>query len=91
MHTSLSITNFRGPGTVACNAPTQVELHWQASGAPKFELRIDGGPVVATYPSGSRTELLPFECDGKHVYELSATVDGSTTKASVSVQSKPFD
>jgi hypothetical protein len=68
------IVSFTGPPLpVECNAPTSIELHWQTIGATTVTMRIDGGPVFATYADGTNDKLLPLACDGKpHTYTLTA-------------------
>jgi hypothetical protein len=65
---------------VECNAPTSVELHWETQGAATVTLRIDAGPVFATYGDGSHDKLVPLACDGHaHTYTLVArAADGQT-------------
>jgi hypothetical protein len=79
------IVTLTGPRTpVQCNAPTSVELHWDATGATSVTLRIDLDPVFATYGNGANDQLVPLACDGTpHVYTLTArAADGRTaTKA----------
>ena len=57
-----------------------VELHWETRGASKVELRIDNGPVFATYADGRHDELLPLACDGTpQTYQLTAlAADGQS-------------
>jgi hypothetical protein len=70
-----------GPPTpVRCNAPTQVELRWETRGANRVELRINGGPVFATYANGRHDELLPLACDGApQTYQFTARAAGGRT------------
>jgi len=50
-----------------------VELRWETRGASRVELRIDDGPVFATYGDGRHDELLPLACDGTpQNYQLTA-------------------
>jgi len=70
------IVAFTGPrAPVVCFArDSQVQLHWSTAGATRVTLRIDGGPVFATYRDGTHDELEPITCDGtKAVYTLTAT------------------
>jgi hypothetical protein len=54
-----------------------VELQWETRGATTVTLRIDGGPVFATYRNGRKDELVPLACDGKpHSYTLTARAAG---------------
>jgi hypothetical protein len=76
------IISLTGPPVpVQCNAPTDVELHWETLGAISVTLRIDGGPVFATYADGPNDKLVPLACDGKpHSYTLTArAADGRIT------------
>jgi hypothetical protein len=77
-----------GSSPVECNAPTMIELRWEVSGATTIEMRVDG-EMLASYPNGARTELMPLPCDGtEHTYTLIATAGGSTSRQSISVQSR---
>jgi hypothetical protein len=69
------------PVPVQCNAPTSVELRWETRGAATVTLRIDGGPVFATYGDGANDKLVPLACDGRpHSYTLTARgADGRIT------------
>jgi hypothetical protein len=75
------IVSLTGPPTpVQCNAPTQVELHWETSGANRVELRINSGAVFATYADGPHDELVPLACEGTpQTYQFTArAADGQT-------------
>jgi hypothetical protein len=64
---------------VVCNAPTQVELRWVTRHAKTVTLQIDGGPVFASYPDGTRDELVPLGCDGRpQIYALTARAPNGT-------------
>src|SRR4029079_10893974 len=62
---SVKITGFTyiGDNPVVCNAPTQVELKWNTSGATKVVLAIDGDGAFANYPNGPKDALFPLSCD----------------------------
>ena len=68
------ILSLTGPSPApTCNAPTQIELHWETQGAQTVTLRINGGPVFARYPDGKHDELMPLACDGNpQTYMLTA-------------------
>jgi hypothetical protein len=52
-------------------------------------MHIDGGPVFATYPNGSRAELLPLTCDGNaHTYQLVARAGTATSSAALTLATK---
>ena len=72
---------------VQCNAPTSVPMHWEARGAASVTLRIDAGPIFATYGGGGHDELVPLACDGRvHRYSLTAqTADGKTTERTLTI------
>jgi hypothetical protein len=74
------IVSLAGPaGPVVCNAPTQVELHWVTRHAKTVALHINGGPVFASYPGGTRDELVPLACDGvRQTYALTARAANGT-------------
>jgi hypothetical protein len=50
-------------------------------------LRIDAGPVFATYPDGPNDKLVPLTCDGNaHRYTLTArTADGRTANRTLTI------
>jgi len=82
------IDSLTGPPTPpVCNAPTQVELHWSTHGAKTVSLRINGGPVFATYPNGKSDELVPLACTGSaQTYLLTARdANGRATTKSLTV------
>jgi len=82
------IDSLTGPPTTpVCNAPTQVELHWSTHGAKTVSLRINGGPVFATYPNGKADELVPLACDGNpQTYLLTARdANGKATTKSLTI------
>jgi hypothetical protein len=75
------------PLPVQCNAPTSVALHWETRGATTVTLRIDAGPIFATYADGGADKLVPLACDGKaHRYLLSArAADGATSERTLTI------
>jgi hypothetical protein len=86
------IVSLTGPPTpVPCNAPTQVELHWETGGANLVELRINGGTVFATYADGPHDELVPMACDGTaQTYEFTArAADGQTATKTLTLTERP--
>jgi hypothetical protein len=62
-------------------------LHWETRGATKVTLRIDDGPVFATYGDGGNNKLVPLECDGKaHRYTITArAADGKTSARTLTI------
>jgi len=76
----VQIVSLAGPAApVVCNAPTQVELHWVIRHAKTVTLHINGGPVFASYPDGTRDELVPLACDGgRQTYALTARAANGT-------------
>jgi hypothetical protein len=84
----VKITGFTyiGDNPVVCNAPTQVELKWNTSGATKVVLAIDGDGAFANYPNGPKDALFPLSCDGKtHTYKLTASSGARSATSSISV------
>jgi hypothetical protein len=75
------------PLPVECSAPTSVALHWETRGATTVILRIDGGPIFATYGGGGNNKLVPLACDGKaHRYTLTArAADGRTAARTLTI------
>ena len=56
-----------------CNAPTQVQLHWETQDATSVDAADQRRPVFATYPSGTHDPLVPLTCDGNtQTYTLTA-------------------
>ncbi len=85
------IVSLTGPSpSPTCNAPTQVELRWESKDAETVTLRINGGPVFASYPNGKHNELVPLACDGKsQTYLLTAhAANGDTATKSVTVNAR---
>jgi hypothetical protein len=80
---AISISAFTvSPATPVCNAPTQIELQWTATGATTVDLSIDG-QRFATYGGGAQTHLEYFACDHKpHTYLLTARAGTKTATAS---------
>jgi hypothetical protein len=79
--------SYSGPSLIQCNAPTQIELKWTASGAQDIALYVDGGPAIAHYHNGAQDELIPLTCDGRsHTYTLKATASGVNVTRSITVQ-----
>ena len=78
----ISISAFTvSPATPVCNAPTQIQLQWTATGATTVELSIDG-QFFATYAGGAQTHLEYFACDRKpHTYTLTARAGAKTATA----------
>ena len=64
-----------------------VELRWETRGAKTVTLRIDAGPVFATYRDGVTDELVPLACDGKaHRYTLTAhAADGKSSARTLTI------
>jgi hypothetical protein len=64
-----------------------VALHWETRGAAAVTLRIDAGPVFATYGDGGNDKLVPLACDGKaHRYTLTArAADGTTSERTLTI------
>jgi hypothetical protein len=88
-NSSVRLVGPAGPSSpVDCNAETtDVELRWTATGATKVELRIDDAPF-ASYGNGSKTELVPLECDGQpHEFEVTASAGGSRSSSSLTLRS----
>jgi hypothetical protein len=86
---AVRILSLTGPSAApTCNAPTQVELHWETRGAKTVTLRINGGPVFASYANGKRDELVPLACDGTpQAYLLTArAANGDSATKSVTVE-----
>jgi len=85
------ILALTGPAPApTCNAPTQVELHWETQGAKTVTLQINGGSVFASYPNGKHDELVPLACDGNpQTYLLTArAANGDTATKSVTVDAR---
>ena len=76
---AVRILSFTGPGLVACNAPTSVQLGWTTTGATKVVLKIDD-QQFATFTTPKFAGLEYFPCDGKaHRYTLVAAGAGGAT------------
>jgi hypothetical protein len=85
---NVQIVSLAGPTPpLVCNAPTQVELRWTTRHARSVTLRINGGPVFASYPNGRRDELVPLACDGNpQTYVIAARApDGNTVTKSLTI------
>ncbi len=84
----VALTGPRSP--VDCNAPTSVELHFETQRAISVGLRINGGGLFATYPTGTHDELVPLECNGSpQRYQLTARgADGVTVSKTLTIETR---
>ena len=89
---SVRIVSMTGPRSpVQCNAPTSFDLHFETQHAASVTLRINGGPVFATYTgTGVDTEEVPLACDGSsQTYLLTArAANGETATKSLTLETR---